>query len=207
MNISRYAIPIALGAGVVVFVIAFLLLGQAHWSPLVTLIAATVLFLLTALGTWFVVDSRSARQVEFDAYALEAGQKVHETRQKIEQIRRYVAQIKAPQTAVHVRQICADAEALLIRLQEKNPNTLLSSATELSGVLDELALLLDKYVDMQNYPRYYEDAPLKLQEGQAAIAAFEEFVVNSVRLVEQGETLRYDVARKMLEAKKFTRLT
>lgn len=207
MKISRYAIPIALGAGVVVFAVAFLLLSQGSWSPLLTLGVAAVLFILTSFGVWLILDNRSGKQLEIEAYRMQADLKVTEVHRTITEIGQYAAQIRARQTANLVRQGCSDGEALLARIREKNPNTLLSSATELGGVLEDVKLLLDKYVDIQDNPRYYEDAPLKLQEGQTAIAGFAEFILKSIQQAERGETLRYDVARKMLEAKKFTRLT
>jgi hypothetical protein len=207
MKLSRYAIPIALGAGAVVFLLAFLLLSQAGWSPLIVLIASAIFFILASLGSWLVIDSRSARQIQLEAYALEAEQMVRQARQKIGHIRQYASQIRDARTARTVQQITSDVEQLLARIRENNPNTLQSSVTVLLGHLENLTLLLDKYIDIQNHPRYYEDAQLKLQEGQTAVLGFEEFVVSSIQLVERGETLGYDVARKMLEATKFTRLT
>ncbi|MBA3945092.1 MAG: hypothetical protein H0X37_11085 [Herpetosiphonaceae bacterium] len=204
---GQLAVPVALLGGVAVFGATFLVLRSANWSLVISLLVASVLFLLAATGVWLMVDTRSTRQVEFDVYSAEAELKVRAVLKQLSEIRRHAATIVAPQTKQLIEQECADTEVLITRIRERNSNALLSTATILQGHIANLVVVIDQYVDIQQHPRYFDAPDEKLRQGEAAIAGFADFLVKSIKLVERGDTLGYDVALKMLEATKYSALT
>jgi hypothetical protein len=208
VNLStRLAIPIALGGGAVTFVIAFFLFRNANWSVLPALLISLVLFVLATVGIWYLTDSRSSRQVDLDAYALQAEQKVQAVLRQVQQIRLLAKEIQNHQITALIQDMCNDVEELLRRIRQHNPSTLLSSATTLDGYIVRMVPLVEKYIDIANYKRYYEYPDQKLQEIQGGFSSFDTYLVNSIKLITQGQSLVLDVDLQMLEAAQYRRLT
>src|SRR5256885_16566637 len=106
--LTRFAIFIALGGGAITFVVAFFLLQRANWPVVTALLISLVLFALATVGTWLVVDNRSARQVEMDDYALQAEQKAHEVLRQVQQVRSLLPRIQKSQTRTTLHEMCND---------------------------------------------------------------------------------------------------
>jgi hypothetical protein len=66
--------------------------------------------------------------------------------------------------------------------------------------------LVEKYIDIEGYARYYENPSQKLQEIQEGFQSFDGYLVNSIKLINQGQNLILDVDLKMLEAAQYRRL-
>jgi len=207
VKLTKLAIPIALVAGVVAFAITFVLLQAAYWSTLLALLISLGILALVAWGVWKLLDNRTDRQVEQDAYALEADRKVREVLAKIGQIRTYTRQISERSVFETLQQMCADVEQLVTRIKQKNPTGLLSQATTLDGYLVRMVPLVEKFIDITSHQRYYENAQRQLQEIKGGFSSFDEYVVKSITLLEEGQQLILNVDLKMLEATKYTRLT
>jgi len=105
-----------------------------------------------------------------------------------------------------LNEMCNDTEELLRRIQKHHSSDLLSSATTLDGYITRMLPLVEKYVDIEDYARYYEDPYQKLQEIQEGFQSFDGYLVNSIKLINQGQNLVLDVDLKMLEAARYRRL-
>ena len=205
-GLTRYAIPIALLTGTGVFILAFLVLRGTHLSPLVAIIIPAVLFVIVTAVVWFVVDGRTSKQAQLDAYRLEAEAKAHAALAQVSTIRKFVGQIKSPQVAQLLTQTCDDAVQLFDRIRSGNPNSLTSSATIMLEHLKALQGMLQQYVDIQDHPRFHDNGAEKLAQAQQAIAGFDQFLVNSIRLIEKGENVTFEVDLKQLDATRFDAL-
>jgi hypothetical protein len=204
--LTRFAIFIALGGGAITFVVAFFLLQRANWPVVTALLISLVLFALATVGIWLMADSRSARQVEMDAYALQAEQKAHAVLEQVQQVRSLLQRIQNYQSRTTLNEMCNDVEELLRRIQKHYASDLLSSATTLDGYIIRMLPLIEKYIDIEGYARYYESPQQKLQEIQEGFQSFDNYLVNSIKLINQGQNLVLDVDLKMLEAARYRRL-
>src|SRR5262249_43814015 len=120
VKLTKLAIPIALVVGVVAFAITFILLSAAYWPTLLGLLISLGILVLVSWGVWKLLDNRTDRQVEQDAYALDADRKVREVLAKIGQIRTYTRQISENSVVETLQQMCADVEQLVTRIKQKN---------------------------------------------------------------------------------------
>ena len=203
---TRYATPIALLSGTGVFVLAFLVFRGTHLSPLLAIAIAAVLFVIVTAAVWFVVDGRSSKQAQLDAYQLEAEMKARAALAQVNAVKGYVGQIKNLQDAQLLRQTCDDAVQLFDRIRSGNPNSLESSATIMLEHLKALQGMLQQYVDIQDHPRFHDNPAEKLAQAQQSIAGFDQFLVNSIRLIEKGENVTFEVDLKQLDATRFDAL-
>jgi hypothetical protein len=204
---TRFAVPLALVGGAITFVIAYFLLRNANWSVLPALLISLVLFALATLGIWYMADSRSSRQVELDAYALQAEQKVQVVLRQVQQIRQLSQNIQTHPTVTQLQRMCGDVEELLRRIRQQNPTSLLSAATTLEGYIASIEPLVEKYIDIQAYRRYYENPDQKLREIQGCFSSFDGYLVESIKLINHGQNLVLNVDIQMLEAAQYRRLT
>lgn len=204
--LARFAIPIALAGGTLLFAIAFFILRNANWSVVPALLIALVLFILATVGIWYLTDSRSSHEVELDSYALQAEQKVRAVLKHVQKLRELLQHVKNPQTSALLIHICNDVEELLRRVRDNSPTSLLSSATALDGYITRMVPLVEKYLDIDTNRRYYEQPNQKLQEIQAGFSSFDTYLVNSIQLITKGQDLVLDVDLRMLEATQYKRL-
>jgi hypothetical protein len=207
VKLTKFAVPIALVAGVIAFAITFVLLSSAYWSPLLAALISLGILSLVSFAVWRLLDNRTDREAEQDAYTWEADRKVREVLAKVEQIRRYTRQISEYNVAETLEQMCEDVEQLVRRIKQRNPSGLLSQATTLDGYLVRMVPLVEKYIDITDYQRYYGSPQKKLQEIKEGFQSFDEYVVKSITLLEEGQQLILNVDLKMIEAAKYTRLT
>ena len=205
-GLARFALFIALGGGVITFVIAFFLLRSANWSSVTALLISLILFVLATVGIWLLTDSRSTRQVEIDAYTLQARQEASEVLRQVQQVQLQLSRIQNYQTRTMLHEMCKDVEELLHRIQRYTPSDMLSSATTLSGYISRMQPLVEKYSDIEGSPRYYENPSQKLQEIQQGFQSFDGYLVDSIKLINHGQNLVLDVDLHMLEAAQYRRL-
>jgi hypothetical protein len=204
---QRFAVPVALICGAVVFLCAHVLLQRANWPLAWELAADAALYLLTAFAVWSLIDNRSRQELESDAYADEAEERVRMVRTSLRQARDGAKRIRNPNVVQLIEQICGDTALLIDRIREASPNTLQSSATILGGHLESLNIVIRQYAEIEQRPRYFDDPETKLRAGESALHGFEEFLVKSIKLLEQGDTLNYAAALKGLEATQYSALT
>ena len=204
---ARFAVPIALIAGVIAFVLALALAQALGWTGVQALILAIVACVLVALGVWLITDSRTAAQVLSDQYRTQAESKAREVDAKLKGFRKQAQSIRDPGLRALVVQICDDVDVLLDRVRATNPNTLQSTADIMLGHLNNLGVVLDEYLSVQNGQQYYDNPAKLLSDDKESIQGFHDFVTASIKLINQGDVLGADASRKMLAATKFTRVT
>jgi hypothetical protein len=204
---ARFAVPIALIAGVIAFVLALALAQALDWTGLQGLVLAVVACVLVALGVWLMADTRSRAEVLGDEYRAQAEAKARDVDAKLSRFRKQAQEIRDPGLRALVTQICDDVDVLLDRVRATNPNTLQSTADIMLGHLDNLGVVLDEYLSVQSGQRYYDDPTKLLSDDKESIAGFHDFVTASIKLINQGQVLGADASRKMLAATKFTRVT
>src|SRR5262249_7947542 len=149
--------PVALICGAVVFLCAHLLLQRANWPLGWELAADAGLYLLTAFAVWSLIDNRSRQELETDAYADEAEERVRMVRASLRQARDGAKQIRNPNVVQLIEQIRGDTALLIDRIREASPNTLQSSATILGGHLASLNIVIRQYAEIEQRPRYFDD--------------------------------------------------
>lgn len=206
-QVQRLAVPIALICGAVVFLCAHVLLQGANWPVAWELAADAGLYLLSAFAVRSLIDNRSRQELQTDAYAEEAEAKVRTVRASLRQARDGAKRIKNPNVTQLVAQIADDTELLIDKIRDASPATLQSSAVILSGHLESLNVVIRQYGEIEQRSRYFDDPATKLKAGEDALHGFEEFLVKSIKLLEQGDTLNYAVALKGLEATQYSALT
>ena len=205
---TRFAIPLALvGGAIVFFVLLNQLLNQAYWPFLPAVVVSLVVCLIAAAGLWFVLDSRPGSQVEIDAYSVQAETELFGIRRQADRITDYARRIEKTDTAQLLRQTHDDLIVLLDTLEKKNPNARLSAATVLNGHMENLLRVLDQYVDIEQRPRFFDNPDGKKQQAEEGIKSFDTFLINSVKLLEQGDNIGFEAALKMLQPMQYTALS
>ncbi len=206
MRLNQLAIPIALAVGAGSFLLAFYLLQYAYWSLAPSLLFAVLLCIGSAIATWYLLDSRSSQEVQFESYTIVAEGKVADALRKLREIQRIAGNIHDEVILDLVQQISKYVETLFERVRKVNPNTLDSSATIIIGYLKDLEPVIEQVADIEQDPSLYDEAEATLAQDRVSIEGFRDFVKKSIILVNKGKVLEADVARKMLQASKFTSL-
>lgn len=186
--IKRYATPIALAVAVVVYLVFFVLLADA--SLAVRLFAPAGLAAVAAIGVQFM-GSRTAAEVQQDNYSDMARDRVRRVNELLNQAVRSASRIANPQVRQGIELASHQVPELLARIEAGEPASLYSSASKFEGHVSSLAGLVDKYADIEARPRYYDNPEQRLADGEAAIERFNQFTVDSIRLVNQGDMSEY----------------
>ncbi|WP_026928230.1 5-bromo-4-chloroindolyl phosphate hydrolysis family protein [Granulicoccus phenolivorans] len=186
--IRRFAVPIAIAVTVVVFVVFFLLLGGAGLPVQLGVPAAAAA--IAAVGAYLMLAG-TARQAEADTYQAEAQAKVASVRRILRQITTSGSRIRDAELRADLDRACQVVPELLDRIAETDPNSLYSSASRLEGHVQSLQGLVEQYADIERNPDYYTDAPRLLTDGRAAVERFDEFAIESIRLVNSGDMAEY----------------
>lgn len=186
--IRRYSTVFALTTAVVVYVVMFLLLGQSDlWLRLT---ASVVLAAGSAIGVQFMAG-RTRGELEADAYEDDAKALVRKTNALLAQADGLARQLSDPGLRAAIGRSRRTVAELLGRVEEDQPTSLYSSASKFAGHAESLLSVVDAYVDIERHPAYYRDAPALLEQGAQAIRRFDEFAIESIQLVNQGDMADY----------------
>lgn len=186
--IRRFALPIAIAVAIVVFVVFFLLLGGSALPLQLGVPAAAAA--VAATGVYLML-ARSAHQEEADSYQAEAQAKAASVRRLLRQITvagREIGDADLRRSLDRAGQVVPE---LLDRIAETQPNSLYSSASRLEGHVQSLHGLVEQYADIERNPDYYTGAAQLLADGRAAVERFDEFAIESIRLVNSGDMAEY----------------
>ncbi len=186
--IRRYAAPLAILVAIVLFGVLFVLLAGA--SPLLRLGAPAVLAVLGATGTYLMLG-RTDAQLQADDYSADARAKVVEVSATLRQVTAEARRIRDPQIQAALARATEVMPELLDRIAETQPSSLYSSAARLGGHMKSLLGLVEQFADIEEHPEYYHDAPRLLADGRAAVERFDQFAIDSIRLVNQGDMAEY----------------
>lgn len=185
---QRLATPLALAGAVVAFVLFFALLGGA--APLVRVGVPAIIAALVAVGTRFML-SRTPGQITDDSYHEDAREQVAAVRQHLAELARVGRGVRSPAIRRGVQQAGHDVAELLRRVEAASPTSLFSSAAQLGGYVQSLVGVVTQFADVEANPRFYDNADALLAGGELAMRRFNEFAVESIRLVNQGEIAEY----------------
>jgi hypothetical protein len=180
----KLAAPAGLGTAVVVFFGIFVLTGYNLWLP-------PLLALPAALGVYFMVDDRTPAQVDGDTYVEDAERKVEAALRVVHDVRRLSREVTAPAARAALEGACRYVPELFERVRAKSPDSLYSTASQIGGHLESLHGAVRQYLDVQRNPMLYRDAGALRTSGEQAFQRFADFALESVRLVNQGEIVRY----------------
>ncbi len=186
--IRRLATPIALVAAIVVYLIFFTLLGGA--GVLVRVLVPAALAAGASFGV-FVMTGRTKAQLQADNYQDEAQLKVREVHRTLQQIKQEAKSIRNPKVRAAIDHASVTVRELLARIEQTQPSSLYSSAARLGGHVHSLLGVVDRYADIEARPQYYNDSAGLLAQGHRAIVRFDEFALESIRLVNQGDMAEY----------------
>ena len=181
---AKLATPVALAVAVVAYTVVFAVSQNFLWAPLLAGAAA--------LGTYLMLDSRTPVQVRDDSYAEDAERKVAEVRQSVAEIRRLSRTVISTAARGSLDTACQYVQELLDRVRVNSPNSLYSSASQMSAHLSSLQGVLRQYLDIQVKPALYQQPSVLLDRGEEAFRRFGEFAFDSVQLVNQGDIATYE---------------
>ncbi|GIG94355.1 hypothetical protein [Plantactinospora mayteni] len=180
---GKLAAPVALATAVAVFTGTFVLTGNFLWAPLLAMAAA--------VGVYLMVDDRSPAQARSDDYLDEARAKVAEALAILRGIERLHPDVQAPAARTALESACRYVPELFDRVQARSPNSLYSTASQISGHLSSLDGAVRQYLDIQRKPVLYADPEALKRSGELAFERFAAFALDSVRLVNQGDIAQY----------------
>lgn len=186
--IRRFAAPLALVSAVVVYAVMFMLLPEAE--PLLRVGAPALFAAIGASGVWAIL-ARTPREIRDDTYHDDAralmAQVEHTLQRAVAESRR----LKDAKLRAAVSRAATTVPALLARVAQDQPTSLYSSASTFAGHAASLLGVVEQYGDIQRHPDYYANAEQLLADGRAAIVRFDEFALESMRLVTQGDMSEY----------------
>jgi hypothetical protein len=179
----RLAGPLGLLAAVGVFLAVFVPTGSLVLSPLLAGAAA--------IGVYLMVDDRNLNQVVEDNYEDEANRKVKRVLRQLETVEDRIGRITDRDARRSLELACRYVPELVNRVRDTAPNSLYSTASQLSGHLTSLDGVAVRYLDIQARPDLYPDPQLLCQRGREGFERFAEFIRDSIRLVNQGDLAEY----------------
>lgn len=103
-----------------------------------------------------------------------------------------------------ITQLASDTEAYFGRNQTRKGEPLRSDAEEFVRHLKSLHSVLERYVDVQDHPRYFDNPQHLLDQGSKAINGFAEFVLTNVRRGSREALTNYRVDTDILAAKRYS---
>jgi hypothetical protein len=196
--IAEHAVFISLAFGAVLFLVAyFVISGLASWPPLVGALGAAIAFVITVIGTFAFT-----RNI-VDAYTLQVAAKQQVVMGLLQKMESYYTRIKNKNAVDCLRRIDKHSFDLIERTRESQPNNLLSAITVLENWLKLVCDLNKQYVDVEQHPEYQDNPEARLTNANAALESFDLFLLNSIKAIEKGDNVQFDLATKMLDSAKF----
>lgn len=186
--IRRHSTAFALAAAAAIFVVLFVLLwGSDMWLQL----AAPALFgLLGGVGVKLMVG-RDQKQIADDTYRDDARALANQVRAEMGRIHSMIPAIPDPQIQAALARASRTVPELLDRVEEDQPTSLYSSASRLQGHVSSLTGVVKSYMDLHANPHYFRNAPALAAQGKSAILRFDEFTIETMQLLTQGDMAEY----------------
>lgn len=186
--IRRYATPIALASAVAIYLVLFLLLGNS--DVLLRIAAPAALAAMGAIGVKFML-SRDQAQIEDDNYRDDAKALASKVKRDMAVTASMAGDITDAEIQSAIRRASRTVPEMLSRVEEDQPNSLYSSASKFDGHVASLKGVVESYVDITRHPDYYKNASILLEQGKQAILRFDEFTIETMQLLTQGDMAEY----------------
>ncbi len=196
---AKHAILVALVAAAVIFTGIYLFTTSV--------VGGAVAGLAAGAGAYFLLARSATIQLGPDNYVEDADRKVEEALVMVREIKALGRGITAPVARGLLDMACTTVPDLLARVKANSPNSLYSSASQIGAHLDSLQGAVRQYIDIQNKPAFYKDPEALKATGEQAFRRFTEFVVDSVRLVNQGDIAAYRANLETVAPPKMPELT
>jgi hypothetical protein len=151
---------------------------------------------LLACGVALRAQQRSRQSGEARKH-FKAPDKVADQLERIAHLRE---QVHDPEFQSALFNICNDLERYFLRYSSNKSRDTVTFAEHLKGVIS----VLEKYIEVQDHPRYYNDPSATLERGKKSVCDFGDFVITSIRNGNDADLLNYKVDTKILGAKKYS---
>jgi hypothetical protein len=196
--IAEHAVAVALAAGAAVFVLANYMFGTVYnWPQPFGAVAGAIAFVITVMGVYGI-----SRNI-VDAYTLQVAAKQEVVMRLMREMESYFTRIQNKNAVDCLRRIDKHSFDLIQRTRQSQPNNLLSAVTVLENWLKVVCDLNEQYVDVEQHPEYQDNADARLAKANAALESFDLFLLNSIKAIEKGDNVQFDVATNMLDSAKF----
>lgn len=195
--IAENAVVVALVAGAIMFLVANFAMSSAGWQQPFGALGGAIAFLVTVIGAYAFT-----RNI-VDAYTLQVAAKQEVVTGLLQEIESYFNRIQNKNAVDCLRRIDKHSFDLIDRTRQSQPNNLLSAVTVLENWLKLVRDLDKQYVDVEQHPEYQDNPETRLSNANAALESFDLFLLNSIKAIEKGDNVQFDIATKMLDSAKF----
>ncbi len=121
----------------------------------------------------------------------------------LEPILKLRSRINDPALRDLVTQMCSDTEAYFKRNITRKGDTRRNDADEFEMHLRSMQSVLERYVDVQDNPRFFHNPPELMEQGAEAVTGFSEFVLTNVRRGSREALTNYRVDTDILAAQRY----
>lgn len=118
-------------------------------------------------------------------------------RDQLNELLKFRSRVEDPSLASTLTQICRDTEAYFARAGKS------SNTDAFRQHLESLNNVIEKYVDVQDNPRYFADAPSLLRSGKEAAESFAEFVLTTIQRGSRRDLTDFRVDTDILSAQRY----
>jgi hypothetical protein len=196
--IKQYSVAFALGIGIIFFLLTFMMLTRiANWMFWLSVGVAAIAFLVVTFAGYIFANNI------VDTYTFEVARNEPGIYRNLRIIQSKIGNIKDRAVVQTLSDICKNTPALLDRTKKNQPNDMLSAVTMINQWLETLTGTLDQYIDVQDNPNFHESPGVRLEKAKNAFIGVNAMFLNSIRLLEKGENVKFDVALKMMDASRY----
>jgi hypothetical protein len=156
---------------------------------------AALIALACAAGAIFL----SRRKSPDDSQDIKFKASPDPVRDVLRKIQHLAPQVKSPDMRESVVQAVADTEAYFKRNSESQKKDAGIFVTHLTSVKD----VLERYIDIQENPRYYDNPEKYLKKGREGVEGFGEFVIDSIRAGRKRDLTQFNVDTDILSAQRY----
>lgn len=164
-----------------------------------TVIAVGVIMGL--IGLWFTRRFVLARSDD-SRPSLKASPSI--VRDELSQLHELSGQVHSVEMRDTISQIITDTEAFFKRSVKSSTHDTAEDAQIFERHLQAVVKVVERYVDIQENPRFYDDPRDLMVQGSAAIAGFAEYVLMSIKRDSATALTNYRVDSNILSAQRYS---
>ncbi len=190
-------------------ILAFAALWISYSVLAVPLWLSGLIGVLVFVALYLILDPRSTKEVATDTYTTEARGQVQRTLAQLRTLTRQAQALPANPVTPRLLEVNRLTEALLVEVQEKRPNELLSAAQAVDYRVQKLGEALNVYEDLLRDPR----AARLSRSGEIGdrltgktLPALEQWLNNNLDRLHAGDIMQLEVAMNQLEASQYEAL-
>lgn len=154
------------------------------------------------LAIALVAQRRRAKRLRNPVDSVKLKSAPNEVRDVLNQILKLRERITSREVRDILTLICQDTEAYFSRNSTREGVPLRDDAEVFEDHLESLRNVVERYIDVQDNPRYFEQPKQLMEQGEDALNGFMEFALNNVRRGSRKELTSYTVDTKILSAQR-----